>query len=391
MSTKAQSQYSNSFFHHADNSTKHHQQTRVEPQNVFAEVSGDLHLKMLKKIAQLTKVIYALNTKNDEHENVISNIRAQHNEEKELLIQETNKKLEEFKQKFSTSNDNSKQIESLKMQIKESFELRNKIEQDYNEFKLESLKREQKFSDNYSHEINEMTKQMETLRAQFEMQLKEFKDTNSKYEHEKLYLIEDLKSKHRIEIDNLKQSYNSNKDSFLSEKLKLEEQHKQELIKLQLFVDELKTQNQSVISENEANINKLKAFHAKELEALKANSNQEYLANLNELKNEIEKIKREKIELENDWKRKLDRKLEEIVEKDEEIDVLKQKLASINQNLESSGKNLDILNNELLQVKIENENTIRKLAHLEVENRDFKDKYDQQVFSINEKTSNYKR
>ena len=32
------------------------------------EVLPDLHLKMSKKIAQLTKVVYHLNTRNDDHE-----------------------------------------------------------------------------------------------------------------------------------------------------------------------------------------------------------------------------------------------------------------------------------------------------------------------------------
>lgn len=43
----------------------------VSPQNASAQQNGafpDFHHKMSKKIAQLTKVIYHLNTKNDDHE-----------------------------------------------------------------------------------------------------------------------------------------------------------------------------------------------------------------------------------------------------------------------------------------------------------------------------------
>lgn len=38
----------------------------------------DLHHKMSKKIAQLTKVIYHLNTRNDDHEAEIAALNAQH-------------------------------------------------------------------------------------------------------------------------------------------------------------------------------------------------------------------------------------------------------------------------------------------------------------------------
>ena len=38
----------------------------------------DLHLKMSKKIAQLTKVIYHLNTRNEDHELAMRRTRAAH-------------------------------------------------------------------------------------------------------------------------------------------------------------------------------------------------------------------------------------------------------------------------------------------------------------------------
>ncbi|XP_060585098.1 protein FAM184A-like [Ruditapes philippinarum] len=64
------------------------------PQNTNndMEVTQDMHLKMSKKIAQLTKVIYALNTKNDEHEAVLQQIKEQHEEELQQLLQGNKKK-----------------------------------------------------------------------------------------------------------------------------------------------------------------------------------------------------------------------------------------------------------------------------------------------------------
>lgn len=81
--------------------------------NGSEEQSGDIHLKMSKKIAQLTKVIYALNSKNDESENVIAAMRTQFEEEKDQLVQETNRKLEEYKQKILNNSDQSKRIGEL--------------------------------------------------------------------------------------------------------------------------------------------------------------------------------------------------------------------------------------------------------------------------------------
>lgn len=78
---------------------------------------SDLHLKMSKKIAQLTKVVYALNSKNDESENLISNLKSQFEEEKEQLFHETNKKMEQFKVQVYTMNDNSKVVAELETKL----------------------------------------------------------------------------------------------------------------------------------------------------------------------------------------------------------------------------------------------------------------------------------
>ena len=61
-----------------------------------ADVTPDLHLKMSKKIFQLTKVICALNTKNNEHENVVENMKVAYEEEMQELIAETKEKMNHF-------------------------------------------------------------------------------------------------------------------------------------------------------------------------------------------------------------------------------------------------------------------------------------------------------
>lgn len=116
--TKASASAFNSYFYQQQNQTN---QSAKQMDQTFAnnEQLSDLHVKMSKKIAQLTKVIYALNSKNDESENLIANLKAQYEEEKEQLILDTNKKLEEFKSKIVNSSDQSKKISSLEASIKE--------------------------------------------------------------------------------------------------------------------------------------------------------------------------------------------------------------------------------------------------------------------------------
>ena len=62
------------------------------------EVFPDLHHKMSKKIAQLTKVIYHLNTKNEDHQLEIDSIHANHQMEIQQVLRDAANKIAKFKE-----------------------------------------------------------------------------------------------------------------------------------------------------------------------------------------------------------------------------------------------------------------------------------------------------
>lgn len=125
MTAKASASAFNSFFyqqqqqHQSASSTNLNSNSKQMEQNLNSDQLGDLHLKMSKKIAQLTKVIYTLNSKNDESENLIANLKAQYEDEKDQLIADTGRKLEEFKLRLVNNSDQSKKISSLESALKD--------------------------------------------------------------------------------------------------------------------------------------------------------------------------------------------------------------------------------------------------------------------------------
>lgn len=62
------------------------------------EVFPDLHHKMSKKIAQLTKVIYHLNTKNEDHALEIEQINANHQVEVQQILRDAANRIGKFKE-----------------------------------------------------------------------------------------------------------------------------------------------------------------------------------------------------------------------------------------------------------------------------------------------------
>ncbi|XP_044043632.1 protein FAM184A-like isoform X7 [Siniperca chuatsi] len=81
------------------------------------EYSQDLHLKMSKKIAQLTKVIYALNTKNDEHEEEIESLKDAHQDEVQHIVTETRDKIMQYKSKMADEADLRRRLASLEESV----------------------------------------------------------------------------------------------------------------------------------------------------------------------------------------------------------------------------------------------------------------------------------
>jgi hypothetical protein len=75
---------------------------------------------------------------------------------------------------------------------------------------------------------------MEQLRTEQDKQTKLFEDKCKQYEAEKAYLVEDLKSKHRLDMESLKQQFTSNKDSLNTDKQLMQEKYEAEMKKIKV-------------------------------------------------------------------------------------------------------------------------------------------------------------
>lgn len=63
-----------------------------------SEVFPDLHHKMSKKIAQLTKVIYHLNTRNEDNQAEMDALNAFHQSEMQQVVRDAATKIAKFKE-----------------------------------------------------------------------------------------------------------------------------------------------------------------------------------------------------------------------------------------------------------------------------------------------------
>ncbi|XP_042667954.1 protein FAM184B isoform X3 [Centrocercus urophasianus] len=95
------------------------------PRGISAEgYNKEIHMQMCKKIAQLTKVIYALNTKNDEHEDSIQALREAHEEEVQHILAEMKEAILQYKSKVEEEQLLRKHIQALETAVEQHRKLK---------------------------------------------------------------------------------------------------------------------------------------------------------------------------------------------------------------------------------------------------------------------------
>uniref|UniRef100_A0A8C6KGF5 Family with sequence similarity 184 member A n=1 Tax=Nothobranchius furzeri TaxID=105023 RepID=A0A8C6KGF5_NOTFU len=241
---------------------------------ISMEYTPDLHLKMSKKIAQLTKVIYALNTKNDEHEAAIATLKEAHEEEVQQILSETREKILQYKGKISDELDLKKRIQSLEesMEVHERMKRQALAEFESYRQRVEDMQlcTEAQLQVIFiMSRVVSMSREVEEMRRSFEEKLRTFSQAQAQFEQEKKAALEDLKAQHRQEIQELLRSHQSQNANYSKDQEKLGQLHKAEVDSLTERVEELKQDKKRLVEEYEAKLSKAQAFYERELEAMK--------------------------------------------------------------------------------------------------------------------------
>ncbi|XP_007955553.1 protein FAM184B [Orycteropus afer afer] len=131
----------------------------------------EIHVKMCKKIAQLTKVIYALNTRQDEAEASMEALREAHEEELQNAVAET---------KASLLQDQGRAEENILLQriqtLENALQLQKRLTQEAlaesATYRLETKERELRVEAEHAERILTLSREMLELKADYEKRLR---------------------------------------------------------------------------------------------------------------------------------------------------------------------------------------------------------------------------
>jgi hypothetical protein len=239
-----------------------------------SEVTPDLHLKMSKKIAQLTKVIYALNTKNDEHDAFVESLKNSHEEELHQLIAETKSRIGSFESRLGVVSEQKSKIEML-----ESIVSQEKLQKEEALAEFEILKRQHEdkqsqLREQYADKIHSISKEILSSKKEFDDRLRDFQAMRRKLEEDRDKMVDDLSSKHHDELEQLMKAHRVRYDEVVREKQKMEHEYKEreDVIKERLNSSSslASDERKKLEKEYQGKAEKLKTFYEKELDALRA-------------------------------------------------------------------------------------------------------------------------
>uniref|UniRef100_A0A8C0EF09 Family with sequence similarity 184 member B n=1 Tax=Bubo bubo TaxID=30461 RepID=A0A8C0EF09_BUBBB len=209
------------------------------------ERNQEMHVKMCKKIAQLTKVIYALNTKNDEHEASIHALREAHEEEIQHILAETRETILQCKSKAEEEQVLRKRIQALEIAVEHHKRLKEEALAELTLCKKQVEEREPRTE----------AKQAQTVLSTNTV------DTNADFENELLHLNQ--------QSDGVLNECKASRRAKLDKKVILDEKYNVEGQALINEIKNLKRGNQRATEEYAQKTSKLQASYEREKEDLK--------------------------------------------------------------------------------------------------------------------------
>uniref|UniRef100_A0AAQ4Q100 Family with sequence similarity 184 member A n=1 Tax=Gasterosteus aculeatus aculeatus TaxID=481459 RepID=A0AAQ4Q100_GASAC len=214
-------------------------------------------------------VIYALNTKNDEHEAAIATLKEAHEEEVQQILSETREKILQYKSKISDEIDLKRRIQSME----ESMELHERMKRqalaEFESYRQRVEDMQLCTEAQHTQRVVSMSREVEEMRRSFEEKLRTFSQAQNQFEQEKKAALEELKSQHRQEVQELLRSHQSHNANYSKDQEKLGQLHKAEVDSLAERVEELKQDKKRLVEEYEAKLSKAQSFYERELEAMK--------------------------------------------------------------------------------------------------------------------------
>ncbi|TMW64470.1 hypothetical protein Poli38472_011350 [Pythium oligandrum] len=199
--------------------------------------SSELHLKMSKKIAQLTKVIFHLNTRNEDFQLEVAQLKQNHAFELAQLTQDATTKLKSLSDQLTSQQERALHAEQQAAREKQQFL------KDVAVFQQQAATQLTTAQQDFQRRVQMLEEQVESSRGAFVERIQQLtqmaetrqqsqqnntKEAVSMLQHSHAQELETLKKKHIDEVAQLVTSSNGRYNNMLAEQLRLQDELRSE-------------------------------------------------------------------------------------------------------------------------------------------------------------------
>ncbi|NXA42098.1 F184A protein, partial [Eudromia elegans] len=309
-------------------------------------------------------VIYALNTKNDEHEAAIQALKDAHEEEIQQILAETREKILQYKSKVAEEMDLKRKIQVLEESLEDHKKMKHQALTEFEAYKDRVEDMQLCAEAQHVQRVVTMSREVEEIRKKFEERLRSFIQLQVQYEKDKRSALEDLRAAHRLEIQELLKTQQSQNATLSKGQEKLEELHRMELEDLNNKVEELRLERKKLIEDYEGKLSKAQSFYEHELDSLKRS--QLFTAeSLHACKEKEVELRKEFQNQESILRKNLGKLKTELQMVQDEAASLREKCQKLQVALGTAENNVQVLQKQLDDVKEEEMSLLSK--HKEVE------------------------
>ncbi|XP_063299542.1 protein FAM184A isoform X2 [Pelobates fuscus] len=345
------------------------------------EYTAELHLKMSKKIAQLTKVIYALNTRNDEHESGIQAIKEAHEEEIQQILAETREKILQYKTKVSEETDLKRKIQALEESLEEHKKMKHQALTEFEVYKHRVEDMQLCAEAQHVQRVVTMSREVEEIRKRFEERIRSFMQLQLQFEKDKRSALEELRTTHRLEIQDILKAQHSQNATINKGQETLEEMHKLQIEEFNKKLEDLRLERKTLVEDYEGKLSKAQAFYEHELDALKRS--QLFTAeSLHASKQKEAELKREFQNQEAVLQKNLGILRTDFQVVQEEAGSLREKCQKLQSSLTTAENNVQVLQKQLESVKQEEMSLLSKHKDMECDLAAARERLQQQATEL---------
>ena len=233
-------------------------------------ISPDLHVKVCKKVAQLTKVIYALNTKSDEQDAIINNLRENYEKDVEKIMYESKNKILQFKDQCQKFVEKEKEFDKISCLLKESNEEKKRLENQLKEVVDAYKLSERQLKNDYETKYLEIQNKVLERKQEFDELTRLFSCYQEKQENKHSNDVTQLTLKYHDEIKLLKESHLKEIDKLENNYLNRESGIDLKMKEYETIHSQLESEKQQIKDEYENKIEKVKKYYENEKNTLRS-------------------------------------------------------------------------------------------------------------------------